>query len=135
MLFVFGKRSEQILSTVEELPQKIARRALQITKIDFGFPLTGGRRTKEEQNKLFFSGDSGIDGINSMSYHQKGWALDVYAYVEDSASYDPYFLTHIAAAFFQASGEYGVRMTWGGFWKKPDMPHMQFELGCTKEKV
>ena len=40
-------------------------------------PEHAGVRSTDEQNELFLSGLSKQDGINDLSYHQSGFALDI----------------------------------------------------------
>lgn len=127
-MFTFSAKSLERLSTVNPRLQGVARRALTISKIDFGIPSGGGYRTVEEQQELYNNGKSQLDGINKKSKHQTRNALDVYAYVDGEASWDVNHLTHIAAAFLQAASELGVKLTWGGFWRSfVDGPHFQLE--------
>ena len=126
MTFRFSKRSLDILSTTNPDVQRVAKRALKITKIDFGFPTLGGKRTADEQYELFVAGSSQLDGISKKSYHQTGNALDVFAFVDGKASWDKYHLAMVAAAMLQAAALEGVELEWGGLWTSfEDYPHFQ----------
>ncbi len=126
-MFTFSKRSLERMRGVDQRLQEVAHRALQITKIDFGIPEFGGRRLAEEQYKLYVAGKSKADGYLKRSNHQDGRALDVYAYVDNRASWEREHLAMVAAAMLQAAGELGVRLRWGGLWRSfEDLPH--FEL-------
>jgi peptidoglycan L-alanyl-D-glutamate endopeptidase CwlK len=104
----------------------IAHRALEISPIDFGIPGDGGLRTAERQNELYCDGKSKCDGYDKESYHQTGKALDFYAFVNGSASWQEYHLAIVGAAFLQAANELGHRLEWGGLWKSfKDYPHVQ----------
>ena len=94
----------------------ISDRALEISVVDFGIPRHGGKRTQEDQYKLFLDGKSMADGTNDLSYHQSGKALDFYAFVDGKASWHPGHLAMVAAAFLQAGAEFGYKLTWGGLW-------------------
>jgi len=108
--------------------RRVADRAIQLTKIDFGIPSTGGIRSAEMQNELFKAGKSKCDGYENMSYHQSGNALDFYAYVDGAASWEPEHLAQVACAFLQAANEQGVKLKWGGLFKSfTDMPHFEIE--------
>ena len=105
---------------------RIAEEAIQITKIDFGIPHTGGLRTAEQQKILYDDGKSGCNGFTRKSKHQSGLALDFYAYVDGKASWDKYHLTHIAGAMLQSACKLGYKVSWGGFWTNfVDMPHIE----------
>lgn len=122
----FSQNSLSVLAAVDERLQQIAKRALYLSKVDFGFPSNGGLRTAEEQNRLFHYGKSTLDGYDKKSYHQTGKALDVYAYVNGKASYEREHLALVACAMLQAASELGYKLEWGGHWISfVDMPHFQ----------
>ena len=125
-MFKLSRRSNRHLKDVHPDLVKVVRRALEITKIDFGIPFTGGYRTTEQQNALFKSGKSQLDGYNRSSRHQFGEAVDVFAYVDGAASWDEDHLTHVATAMLAAASELGVKIRWGGHWRSfVDMPHFE----------
>lgn len=126
MTFKFSRNSIERMNGVDKNLRNVAYRALQISKVDFGIPAYGGRRTAEEQKQLFDDGKSQLDGTNKKSYHQTGKALDVYAYVDGKASWEKEHLAMVAAAMLQAASEMGVKLEWGGLWTSfVDMPHFQ----------
>jgi peptidoglycan L-alanyl-D-glutamate endopeptidase CwlK len=130
MSFHFSTRSKQRRAGVCEELIVISDAALRITPIDFGFPEFAGLRTAEEQFALHQAGLSELDGFEKESYHQTGYALDFYAYVDGKASWAPEHLAVVAAAFFEAYAKYPwiareFALEWGGLWTNPDMPHMQ----------
>ena len=116
---------------------EISDRAIQISLIDFGHPEHAGLRSDTEQNQLYLDGASNCDGYDKISKHQKGLALDFYAYVNGRASWEPDHLAMVAIAFFQAANELGYKIKWGGMWKRKtpkfvngipygwDMPHVE----------
>lgn len=104
----------------------VVKLAIQLTKIDFGIPSTGGYRTTEAQNKLFLDGKSKADGYNNKSYHQTGNAVDVFAYVDGKASWQPEHLSQVACAMLEAAIRLDINLRWGGLWKSfIDMPHFE----------
>lgn len=122
----FSINSASVLATVHEPLRLIAARALELSKVDFGIPSSGGLRTAVEQKHLFDLGKSTLDGFKRKSYHQTGKALDVYAYVDGRASYDTEHLALVACAMLQAASELGYKLEWGGHWISfVDMPHFQ----------
>jgi len=126
-MFVLSEKSKANMCCVDERLIRIAHRAIQITKIDFGIPNTGGIRSEKAQNKLFKEGRSKADGYEKRSKHQEGKALDFYAWVHGAASWEKEYLAQVAAAFLQAANEFQIKIQWGGLWKSfEDMPH--FEL-------
>lgn len=125
-MFILGNKSKEHMEGVDPKFMPLVLRALQISKIDFGIPSTGGKRTKETQNDLFRLGKSKADGYIKVSKHQLGKALDFYAYVDGKASWEPEHLAQIACAFLQAAIELGVKIKWGGLFRSfTDMPHIQ----------
>ncbi len=127
-MFRFSKTSESRMSDVDPRLIEVARRALEISKIDFGIPQFGGLRTAEEQNQLHKDGASQLDGYDKKSYHQTGKALDVYAYIDGKASWEREHLAMVACAMLQAAAELGVQLEWGGLWSSfVDMPHFQIK--------
>ena len=126
----FSNRSLATLATVDIRLQDIANLAIQISKVDFGIPSSGGLRTEEEQRELFNQGVSKIDGTTKKSFHQTGKALDFYAYVDGRASWSPGHLAQVACAFLQAASLLGYKLEWGGLWVNfVDMPHVQLQDG------
>lgn len=127
MYHLSGSSSER-LNTVDESLQKVVRRAIQITKIDFGIPKDGGKRTAQRQHEMYLdpSIKTNCDGYVDKSYHQTGNAVDVYAYIDGKASWEKEHLAMVACAMLQAANELGVKLEWGGLWRNPvDMPHFQ----------
>lgn len=124
--FALGSKSIINMRDVDDRLQQIAQRAIQITKVDFGIPSTGGLRLDVEQNALYKDGKSKADGYIKISKHQIGIALDFYAYVDGKASWAPEHLAQVAAAFLQASIELGFKIRWGGLFRSfTDMPHVE----------
>ena len=104
----------------------VVKMAIQITKVDFGIPSTGGYRTAETQHKLFLDGKSKADGYDNKSYHQTGNAVDVFAYVDGKASWEAEHLSMVACAMLEAANRLGVDLRWGGHFKSfVDMPHFE----------
>lgn len=128
MSFYLSDRSLRHMEGVDELLIRVAKRAIQITRVDFGIPESGGLRTAEQQHVLFLNGASKADGYNEKSFHQSGRALDFYAYVNGTASWDGGLLAQVACAFFQAAIDLNIRVEWGGLFRSiKDMPHIQLK--------
>lgn len=117
--------SERTLGNMVGLHPKllaVVKRAIQITKQDFG--VTAKQvRTAEEQHKLFLDGASQKDGYKNKSNHQvavdgTGHAVDLTAYVLgqgfDYKNWNLYY--PIAEAMAAAARAEGARLTWGGNW-------------------
>lgn len=126
MAFAFSSKSRERMAGVDHDLVKVAERAIQLSKVDFGIPAYGGKRTAQEQAQLYAEKKSDCDGYRKKSHHQSGTALDVYAYVDGKASWEKEHLAMVAAAMLQAAAELGVKLEWGGLWTRfVDMPHFQ----------
>ena len=125
-VFKLSKSSLRNLDGVHPELVDVVKLAIQITKVDFGIPSTGGYRTAEAQHKLFLDGKSKADGYNNKSYHQTGNAVDVFAYVDGKASWKSEDLSQVACAMLEAAIRLDVNLRWGGLWKSfIDMPHFE----------
>ena len=130
--FKFSKASKNRMRGVNDLLVSVLNRAIEISKVDFGIPSTGGVRTESEQHKLFCDGKSKADGRYKKSKHQLGEAIDVFAYVGGKATWDLLYMAQVACAILQAASELGVSVQWGGHWSSfIDTPH--FEIKKKKE--
>ena len=112
----FSGSSKKRLDTVDVTLQQVMIRALDFSIVDFGIPAYGGKRTAEEQNELFCNKASKCDGIDKVSKHQSGKAVDVIAYVNGKYTYDKEYYYMIYAAVMYAASSLGVRIRWGGDW-------------------
>ena len=129
MTYALSKTSSERLHLVDSRLYHIINLALTISKIDFGIPVDGGRRTASRQHELFLSGKSKADGYSKLSNHQSGNAFDVYAYVDGKASWNESHLTHVATAILAAASQLKTPLVWGGHWKSfVDMPHFELKL-------
>lgn len=110
--------------------------AIKVSLVDFGIPKDGGKRTEAEQNFLYNKKVSNCDGINDVSNHQTGNALDFYAYVNGKASWQKHHLSMVAGVILSTakrlkkSGKVSVELTWGGTFGSDtltgwDMPHIE----------
>jgi len=126
MTYALSTRSKQRIKGIDSRMIEIADLAIILTAIDFGIPKDGGTRTAERQRELFDQGLSKCDGIDRPSYHQKGMALDFFAYVDNKASWNETHLAMVATAFLQSASFLGYKLQWGGLWQRfRDMPHVQ----------
>lgn len=126
MAFKFGKRSEQNLVGVHPDLVKVARRALEISKIDFC--VIEGKRTVKRQRELVEAGASWtMDSRHiPMPPDNLAKAIDVAAWVGE-IRWDWPLYDKIAAAMFQAALELKVFIIWGGNWQVRDGPHFELD--------
>lgn len=123
-MFTFGSRSRIQLETCHPALQAVARRALELSSVDF--IVTEGYRGREAQEQAFANGFSLLHFGQSPHNHAPSLALDVVPYPvdwKDIAKFEA-----IAVAFKQAAGELGVALQWGGdFHRFVDRPHFQIK--------
>lgn len=119
-MFSLGTQSLERLSHVHPDLQKVVKRAIQITPIDFR--VGEGIRTKERQRQLVAAGASRT--MNSR--HLDGHAVDLIALVDGEVRWDWPLYHKLASAMKAAAAEQGVAIEWGGDWRSfKDGPHFQ----------
>jgi len=121
-MYTLGPRSRQRLKGVHPDLVKVVERAIQITDVDF--TVLEGLRTPERQKALVEAGAS--QTLNSR--HLTGHAVDLGAWVGDEVRWDWPLYHKIAAAMKEAARQEGVRIVWGGDWKRfADGPHFELD--------
>lgn len=125
MTYALGQRSLDRLKGVHPDLQKVVRRAIELTPIDF--TITEGLRTLERQKTLLAAGAS----QTLKSRHITGHAIDFAALVGGEVRWDWPLYGKIAEAFKAAATELGVPIIWGGDWKSlRDGPHVELDRKC-----
>lgn len=133
--FAFGKSSLKHLDTCHQDLVKVARRALEISTVDFS--VTCGHRCKEDQDRAVAEKKSKTPWPTSKHNANPARALDFLpinpATEKGDWNYIEGFKT-VARAFLTAADDLGVPMRWGGDWnmngrtddeKFVDMPHVE----------
>lgn len=115
MTFALSKRSLDGLAGVDERLVKIVKRAIEITKVDFG--VTEGLRTIERQKILVAAGKS----QTMASKHIEGKAVDLVAYLDGAVCWELNMYDEIADAMKQAAIEANVPLRWGCAWNVEDI--------------
>ena len=108
--FVFSDASERKLEGVHDDLVEVARRAIEITEMDFG--IVAGLRDMQEQLRYVAQGASHT--IYSM--HLIGHAVDVMPYCMGRYQNTWPFYFPVADAFQTASQELSIDIHWGGAW-------------------
>jgi peptidoglycan L-alanyl-D-glutamate endopeptidase CwlK len=125
MSFYLSESSKLHRQGVHPALIEISDLAIKLTVVDFGHPATSGLRSAEVQNALFRRGATPADGYDIISEHQKGRALDFFAYAHGAATWETEPLVMVACAFLQAASVLGHQLEWGGLWATRDYPHVQ----------
>lgn len=130
MTFSLSQRSLDKLKGVHPDLVKVAKRAIELTEVDFG--VTAGPRTIEQQKVFVRSGASKTMNSRHLIQHDGyAHAFDVAAYVNGKLEWSPFSLyTDIARAMKMAAEELQIPIEWGGDWKTfKDGPHFQLPKG------
>ena len=115
MSFSLSTRSLDKLDGVDPSLVSVVKRAIALTKIDFG--VVYGMRTKEEQEKLFAAGKS----QTMKSKHLVGRAVDLMAYVDGKGCWELNVYDDLCDAMKAAAEELGIAIKWGAAWSEGDI--------------
>ena len=118
-MFKLSNKSLDRLKGVNPDLVKVVKRAIELTEVDFS--VGEGLRTIERQKELVAKGAS----QTMKSRHLTGHAVDLYAFVDGSVSWEWKYYAKISEAVMKAEKELGVDVEWGGNWKMKDGPHFQ----------
>jgi len=114
--YKLSKRSLSKLEGVNEPLVATVKRAIELTKVDFG--VICGLRTEEEQRALVAKGAS----QTMRSRHLTGNAVDLMAYTDDGRGcWELKMYDEIADAMKQAAQETGAKIRWGCAWHIDDI--------------
>lgn len=114
-MFKFGSRSEKNLVGVNPKLVAVARRALELSTVDF--TVIEGVRTVERQKEMVATGKS--QTMNSR--HIGGFAIDVFPV---GGTWKVEEFMPVLHAFYKAGQELGVELRFGRNWaRNPDTPY------------
>ena len=115
MAFNLSKRSLDKMAGVDENLVAVVKRAIELTKIDFG--VIYGMRTIQEQENLVAAGKS----QTMKSKHLVGRAVDLMAYVDGKGCWELNVYDDLCDAMKEAAKELGVAIKWGAAWSEGDI--------------
>lgn len=118
MSFILSNKSLGRLDGVHEDMQKIVKRAISLSRVDFG--IICGLRTYKEQAALVSKGASQTMNSKHMKQESTGksHAVDLMAYIGSRASWELNLYDDIADAMKAAAIELGIKIRWGAAWHK-----------------
>ena len=122
MSFELSQRSLDRLEGVEDSLVVVVKRAIELTKVDFG--VSEGVRSAERQKELVAKGAS----KTMKSKHIDGLAVDLVAYISGRVSWELNLYDDIADAMAAAAKEHGVTVRWGGAWHIDDIGTWQGKM-------
>lgn len=106
----FSKNSENNLKDVHNDLCKVMREALKQSPVDFG--ISEGVRNQKRQLELLAAGKS----LTSKSRHLTGHAVDIFAIINDTVSWDFKHYQSIANVVLDVAEKLSVDIEWGGNW-------------------
>ena len=115
MSFKLSQRSIDKMEGVDADLVAVTKRAIELTKIDFG--VIYGMRTIQEQEKLVAAGKS----QTMKSKHLVGRAVDLMAYVDGKGCWELNVYDDLCDAMKEAAEELGVAIKWGAAWSEGDI--------------
>tara|TARA_R100000935_G_scaffold33834_1_gene54264 strand:- start:6 stop:458 length:453 start_codon:yes stop_codon:yes gene_type:complete len=113
--FKLSERSLSKLEGVDSSLVAVVKRAIELTKVDFG--VIYGMRTVEEQEKLVAAGKS----QTMKSNHLVGKAVDLMAYVDGKGVWELNVYDDLCDAMKAAAEELGTPVKWGAAWSEGDI--------------
>ena len=115
MTFKLSQRSIDKMEGVDAELVAVTKRAIELTKIDFG--VIYGMRTIQEQEKLVAAGKS----QTMKSKHLVGRAVDLMAYVDGKGCWELNVYDDLCDAMKEAAKELSVAIKWGAAWSEGDI--------------
>ena len=113
--FSLSKRSIKRLSGVDPKLVSVVKKAIKITKVDFG--VVEGVRSLDRQKELYEKGAS--QTVNSK--HLTGQAVDLVAFIDNRISWELSFYDEIANAMRIIAARTNTKIRWGGAWHVEDI--------------
>ena len=119
-MFKLSNRSLEKLEGVNPLLVDTVKRAIQLSKVDFG--VIYGVRSLAEQEKLYKAGRSQtMKSRHLIQGDGTSHAVDLMAYDGSNPSWDIVMYDDIADAMKAAAKETGAKICWGAAWQIKDI--------------
>jgi len=119
-MFKLSNRSLEKLEGVNPLLVDTVKRAIQLSKVDFG--VIYGVRSLAEQEKLYKAGRSQtMKSRHLIQDDGTSHAVDLMAYDGNNPSWDIVMYDDIADAMKAAAKETGAKICWGAAWQIDDI--------------
>lgn len=115
MTYILGAKSLANLSGIHDDLADVVKRAITLTEQDFS--VFEGVRTAKRQAELYAAGASKLDGVNQISRHQTGHAVDLVPYVAGRLRWEWELIFPVADAVRQAAVDLRIPIRWGGTWQ------------------
>lgn len=125
-MYQFGAASKSKLVGVHPDLVRVAERAIQISKVDFG--ISEGARSYERQVELLKQRKTTTLHSKHLVQDSTGFshAIDVYAYVNGKATYNWRYYGPIIQAFIEAGTALDVQLRFGHLWQSfTDSVHIE----------
>ncbi|CAM0053582.1 endolysin [Vibrio phage K479] len=125
--FRYSQKSLNKLSQCDDRLQRLAIRALELSKYDIGIGET--LRTVERQAELVAEGKSWtMNSRHLPNAEGVSEALDILVYVNGKLTWEAKYFRKVIQAFITAAIEQGVQIEFGGLWESvEDWPHVQLK--------
>lgn len=132
--WVLSQRSIDRLQGVHEDLIKILLESIKDSPLDFGIAKDGGLRTVQRQRELYAIGRRGIEGEKPVTWtmksrHLNGEAFDIIVYRDGKVTWEERDFEIVAGHILGKAAKLMIPLTWGGSFKKPDMPHFELTRG------
>ena len=114
--YSFSTASLSRLEGVEDRGIILCKMALSLSAVDFAIAFDGGKRSAEDQMRIYKSGNSKCDGVSKKSKHQLGKAIDFLPIVNGKVDMRQHNYFLIIGAFFAAAKSLGMQITSGANW-------------------
>ncbi|MCK9369433.1 M15 family metallopeptidase [Candidatus Dojkabacteria bacterium] len=123
---VFSTNSKNKLLTCSPTLQVVANELVKY----YDFTVTSGYRGEAEQNECYKNGTSDLKFPHSLHNVYPSRAFDLAPYVNGAIPWEKEELfCQLSGALIVVARQLNLDViTWGGSWKKPDLPHYQLKM-------